>query len=218
MLGGRAAEELVLGDVTTGAATDLERVTELSRAMVTRYGMSEKLGPMTFGQKEELVFLGKEIGEQRDYSDAVAQEIDGEVRGIVHEAYERAKEVLIQYRVELDRIAQRLMEVETLEASEFVALFEGAEIEPESPQTPPSTSRERPAAQPVPESQQPGLEMPPVPAPAGVSRVNDEGGANRPRPFFALRIRGSASAECCWLLPHYFLPQRPQRTLSFSMI
>jgi cell division protease FtsH len=166
MLGGRAAEELVLGDVTTGAASDLERTTELARSMVTRYGMSEKLGPMTFGQKEELVFLGKEIGEQRDYSDAVAQEIDEEVRGIVHEAYERAKEVLTQHREALDRIAQKLMEVETLEADEFVALFEGTDGESESPPSPPSAGRERPAAQPVPESQQPGLEMPPAPAPA----------------------------------------------------
>jgi cell division protease FtsH len=166
MLGGRAAEELVLGDVTTGAASDLERTTELARAMVTRYGMSEKMGPMTFGQKEELVFLGKEIGEQRDYSDAVAQEIDGEVRGIVHEAYERAKEVLTQYREELDRIAQRLMEVETLDADEFVALFEGTDGGPESPPSPPSAGRERSAAQLAPEPQQPGLEMPPAPAPA----------------------------------------------------
>ncbi len=166
MLGGRAAEELVLGDVTTGAASDLERTTELARAMVTRYGMSEKMGPMTFGQKEELVFLGKEIGEQRDYSDAVAQEIDEEVRGIVHEAYERAKEVLTQHREALDRIAQRLMAVETLKANEFVALFEGTDGESESPPSPPSAGRERPAVQPAPEPQQPGLEMPPAPAPA----------------------------------------------------
>ena len=166
-LGGRAAEELVFGDVTTGAADDLEKTTDLARAMVTRYGMSEKLGPMTFGQKEELVFLGKEIGEQRDYSDAVAQEIDGEVRGIVHEAYERAKEVLTRYREQLDRIAQRLIEIETLDANEFVALFEGTEGEgPKSPQSPPAAGRERPVVQSAPEPQQSGLEMPPAPAPA----------------------------------------------------
>ncbi|MBN1979660.1 MAG: ATP-dependent zinc metalloprotease FtsH [Anaerolineae bacterium] len=166
-LGGRAAEELVFGDVTTGAADDLERTTELARAMVTRYGMSEKLGPMTFGQKEELVFLGKEIGEQRDYSDAVAQEIDGEVRGIVHEAYERAKEVLTQYREQLDRIAQRLIEIETLDTNEFIALFEGAGGEgSKSPQSPPAAGRGRPVVQPKPEPQQSGLEMPPAPAPA----------------------------------------------------
>ncbi len=167
-LGGRAAEELVFGDVTTGAANDLERVTDLARAMVTRYGMSEKLGPMTFGQKEELVFLGKEIGEQRDYSEAVAQEIDAEVRRIVSEAYARAKEVLTKYREQLDRIAQRLIEVETLDAKEFIALFEGTLLpSDESKSTPPSAAgqparprpaRERPAT--------PTLDMPPAPAPA----------------------------------------------------
>jgi cell division protease FtsH len=168
MLGGRATEELVFEDVTTGAASDLERVTELARAMVTRYGMSDKLGPMTFGQKEELVFLGKEIGEQRDYSDAVAQEIDEEVRGIVHEAYERAKDVLIHHKEQLDRIAERLVEVETLESEEFVALFEGrAKEEPETPKNPPSASGVgRKVAKPAPEPRQPSLEMPPAPAPA----------------------------------------------------
>ncbi len=167
-LGGRTSEELVFGDVTTGAANDLERVTELARAMVTRYGMSDKLGPMTFGKKEELVFLGKEIGEQRDYSEAVAQEIDVEVRKIVHEAHERARDVLTHHREQLERIAQRLIEVETLDADEFVALFEGLpEKEPEVPESPPPVSGvERPAVRPVPERRQPTLDMPPTPAPA----------------------------------------------------
>jgi cell division protease FtsH len=168
-LGGRTAEELVFGDVTTGASNDLERVTEMARAMVTRYGMSDKLGPMTFGQKEELVFLGKEIGEQRDYSEAVAQEIDDEVRKIVQEAHERARDVLTRYREQLDRIAQRLMEDETLEAEQFVALFEGvAEEKPDaSPESsPPVSGFKRPAAQPAPEPRKPTLDMPPAPAPA----------------------------------------------------
>jgi cell division protease FtsH len=166
-LGGRAAEELVFGDVTTGAANDLERVTETARAMVTRYGMSDSLGPMTFGQKEELVFLGKEIGEQRDYSEAVAQEIDGEVRGIVHEAYERAKDALTRHREQLDRIAQRLIEVETLDHDEFVALFEGVPPKgPEAPESPPHVPGvERPAPRPAPERRAPTLDMPPAPAP-----------------------------------------------------
>jgi cell division protease FtsH len=165
-LGGRATEELIFEDVTTGAANDLERVTDLARAMVTRYGMSEKLGPMTFGQKEELVFLGKEIGEQRDYSDAVAQEIDGEVRDIVHEAYERAKDVLIRHREQLDRIAEHLMEFETLEAGEFVALFEGTSDEPKAPESaPPTSGAKQPATRPAPEPRQPTLDMPPAPAP-----------------------------------------------------
>ncbi len=123
LLGGRVAEELVFGDVTTGAANDLERATRLARKMVTEYGMSEKLGPMTFGQKEELVFLGREIGEQRDYSEAVAQEIDSEVRSLIEEAHDRAKEVLTKYRDKLEAIAKRLIEVETLEAAEFEALL-----------------------------------------------------------------------------------------------
>jgi cell division protease FtsH len=167
-LGGRAAEEAVFGDVTTGAANDLERVTEIARAMVTRYGMSDQLGPMTFGQKEELVFLGKEIGEQRDYSEAVAQEIDQEVRRIIHEAHERASGVLTRCREQLDRIAQRLIEVETLDAGEFAALFEGvSDKEPEAPESPPpAPGVERAAARPAPERRSPTLDMPPAPAPA----------------------------------------------------
>ena len=106
-LGGRAAEEIVFSDITTGASNDLERVTQMARAMVTRYGMSEKLGPMVYGQKEELVFLGREIGEQRDYSDAVAEEIDEEVRSLVNDAYETAKRVLTGNRGKLDAIAER---------------------------------------------------------------------------------------------------------------
>ena len=91
LLGGRAAEELVFDDITSGASNDLERVTRMARAMVTRLGMSDQLGPMVYGQKEELIFLGREISEQRDYSEAVAEEIDHEVRRMVNEAYETAK-------------------------------------------------------------------------------------------------------------------------------
>ncbi|MCS7286538.1 MAG: ATP-dependent zinc metalloprotease FtsH [Anaerolineae bacterium] len=119
LLAGRAAEEIVFGDITTGAANDLEQATKLARAMVTRYGMSEKLGPMTFGEKQELVFLGKEIGEQREYSEKVAQEIDEEVRRIIQQAYEKAKEILRTHRSKLDRLAQALMEKETLEGEEL---------------------------------------------------------------------------------------------------
>jgi cell division protease FtsH len=123
LLGGRAAEEIVFGDITTGASNDMERVTKISRSMVTRWGMSEKMGPMVYGQKEELVFLGREISEQRDYSDAVAQEIDGEVRNLVSAAYERARSILTQYRDKLDAIAGRLIEIETIDAAEFNRLF-----------------------------------------------------------------------------------------------
>ena len=168
-LGGRAAEELVFGDITTGASNDLERVSESARAMVTRFGMSEKLGPMTFGQKQELVFLGKEIGEQRDYGESVAQEIDEEVRAIVRAAYERAKGVLVEHREQLDRVAERLIEVETLEAGAFVALFEGREPEDGTaeetmpPVTPPDQT---PAQEPASEPRKPTLDMPPAPVTA----------------------------------------------------
>jgi len=168
-LGGRTAEELVFGDVTTGAENDLSRVTKLARDMVTRYGMSEKLGPMTFGQKEELVFLGKEIGEQRDYSEAVAEEIDKEVRGIVQEAHQRATDVLTKHRDKLDLIAETLIEVETLDAEEFVDLFEGtADAAPEpSESTPPPSGSEQPAGRKsAPDRPKPALDMPPAPAPA----------------------------------------------------
>ncbi len=123
LLGGRASEEIVFDDITSGAANDLERVTRLARTMVTRLGMSDELGPMVYGQKEELIFLGREIAEQRDYSEAVAQQIDKEVRRLVNEAYELAKSIIIQYRDKLDAIAQRLLEVETLTREEFEEIF-----------------------------------------------------------------------------------------------
>jgi cell division protease FtsH len=122
-LAGRAAEEIVFDEITTGAASDLEQVTKLARAMVTRFGMSEKLGPMMFGQKEEMIFLGREISEQRDYSEAVAEEIDSEVRAIVTWAYDEARRLIRENRDKLDTIAQRLLEVETIDAEEFLALM-----------------------------------------------------------------------------------------------
>lgn len=123
LLGGRAAEELVFDDITSGASNDLERVTRMARAMVTRLGMSNNLGPMVYGQKEELIFLGREISEQRDYSEAVAEEIDDEVRRLVSEAYEKSKAILIEYRAKLDAVAHRLLEVETITRDEFESIF-----------------------------------------------------------------------------------------------
>jgi cell division protease FtsH len=123
LLGGRAAEELMFNDVTTGAASDLEQVTRLARKMVCEYGMSEELGPMTFGKKQELVFLGREISEQRDYSEAMAQEIDREVRRFIDEAHSRAREILTTYRDKLVALAKRLIEEETLEGAELQAML-----------------------------------------------------------------------------------------------
>jgi len=122
-LGGRAAEEAVFDDVTSGAAGDFEQVTRMARNMVTRLGMSETLGTMVYGQKEELVFLGREISEQRDYSDAIAEKIDAEVRKIVDEAYARAKSILKKYSKELDAVAQKLLEAESITREEFEAIF-----------------------------------------------------------------------------------------------
>lgn len=123
LLGGRAAEEIVFNDITSGASNDLERVTKLARTMVMRLGMSEELGPMVYGKKEELVFLGREISEQRDYSENIAQKIDNAIQLIVQDAYKRARTILNQFRKELDTIAEKLLEVETLTADEFYELF-----------------------------------------------------------------------------------------------
>jgi cell division protease FtsH len=125
MLGGNVAETLVFGDTTTGSSNDIEKATSLARAMVTQYGMSEKLGPLAFGKKDEMVFLGREISEQRNYSDEVAAKIDSEVRRIIDEAYARATEALTTHREVLDRLAAQLIENETIEHEEFEALFEG---------------------------------------------------------------------------------------------
>jgi len=123
LLGGRAAEEIVFDDITSGASNDIERVSKLARTMVMRMGMSKDLGPMVYGQKEELIFLGREISEQRDYSETVAEKIDMEVRSIVNEAYKEAKQILSEYREKLDEVALKLLEVETLSKEEFEKIF-----------------------------------------------------------------------------------------------
>lgn len=123
LLGGRAAEQIVFDDITSGAANDLENVTRMARTMVTRLGMSNDMGAMVYGQKEELIFLGREISEQRDYSEAVAEQIDREVRTLVDAAYKQALAILKKYRTELDAIATKLLEVETLTRDEFEKIF-----------------------------------------------------------------------------------------------
>jgi len=123
LLGGRASEELVFNDITSGAANDIENVTKLARKMITRLGMSTELGPMVYGQKDELVFLGREIGEQRDYSEAIAEKIDQEVQKLINDAYSKAKKILTKYRTKLDEVAAKLLEVETLSRDEFEKLF-----------------------------------------------------------------------------------------------
>ena len=122
-MGGRAAEEINFGEMTTGASNDLNQATEIARAMVTKYGMSDKLGPRTFGKKEELVFLGKEISEARDYSDKVAETIDIEVKSLLEEAYSTAKKMLNKNKSKLKQIAEQLIEHETLEGTILENLF-----------------------------------------------------------------------------------------------
>ena len=123
LLGGRAAEEIVFDDITSGASNDFERVTKIARLMVTRLGMSSQLGTMVYGQKEELIFLGREISEQRDYSEAVAEKIDGEVRQLVDDSYSKARGILREYREKLDAVAAKLLEVETITREEFEKIF-----------------------------------------------------------------------------------------------
>ncbi len=122
-LGGRAAEELIFDDITSGASNDIEQVTNMARAMVKRLGMSAEMGTMSYGQKEEMIFLGREISEQRDYSEAVAEQIDREVRKIVEDAYKTAKLTVKKYRKQLDIVAQKLLEVESINREDFELLF-----------------------------------------------------------------------------------------------
>jgi len=123
-LGGRAAEELQFGEITTGALQDLHQATTTARKMVTEYGMSDKLGPRTFGQKQELVFLGREISEQRDYSEQVARQIDEEVHNRIQRAYGTARKLLEDNLPRLQQLANLLVEKETVVEEEFNALFE----------------------------------------------------------------------------------------------
>lgn len=126
LLGGRAAEEIALNHLTTGAGNDLERATDLARKMVTEWGMSEKLGPLTFGKKDEQIFLGREIAKHKDYSEKTAVDIDEEVKRIVTEAYERAKKILEDNQGLLGVIANALLERETIEGQEIDKLIEEA--------------------------------------------------------------------------------------------
>lgn len=125
LLGGRVAEKLVLDDISTGASNDIERASKIARAMVMKYGMSEKLGPITFGSTQEEVFLGKEMTSQRDYSERVASEIDDEVKDIITRAYNYAERILKENIDKLHKVAQVLIEKEKIEADEFDAIFAG---------------------------------------------------------------------------------------------
>ncbi len=132
LLGGNVAERMIFGDTTTGASNDIEKATHLARRMVTEFGMSDKLGPLSFGKRDELVFLGREIGEQRNYSDDVARQIDEEVRAIIDKAYERATEVLTTHRDRLVALAEKLVAEETVDSEGFESLF--TDLPPKDPE------------------------------------------------------------------------------------
>ncbi|MGH2955872.1 MAG: ATP-dependent zinc metalloprotease FtsH [Solirubrobacterales bacterium] len=166
-LGGRAAEEIVFGEITTGASNDLEKVTETAKQMVMRFGMSERLGPRVFGHDRGQPFLGREFSSEPDYSDEIAREIDDEIRRIVEEAHQTSKDILSEHRKQLDTVSKILLERETIEAEQFIALLEGKredevfadeEEEAKPPEAPAeeekSTAREGPRPRPRP---RPGL-------------------------------------------------------------
>jgi cell division protease FtsH len=125
-LGGRAAEEIVFSEITTGASNDLEKVTATAKGMVMRFGMSERLGPRVFGHDRSQPFLGREFSAEPDYSDEIAREIDDEIRRIVEEAHQTARGILEENKAKLERISQILLERETIDAEQFVKLLEGA--------------------------------------------------------------------------------------------
>jgi cell division protease FtsH len=166
-LGGRIAEEVVFGEITAGASNDLQKITQIAQLMVTQYGMSDNLGLRVYGQKQELVFLGREISEQRNYSDAIAEKIDEEVRLIIDEQYERARKILVDNRDKLDLVANALLDVETLEAADFVAVLEGRQVTQSrgnKPPTPSASGEER--DQSTSDWNRTSLDMPPSPTPA----------------------------------------------------
>ena len=128
LLGGRVAEDMIFQDITTGAQNDLERATKIARQMVTEYGMSDTLGPITLGRKEHQIFLGRDISQERDYSEEIANKIDKEVRKIIESAYTKAKEILSKNKRKLKKVARNLIERETLEGKELDMLLNGAKL------------------------------------------------------------------------------------------
>ncbi|MER3450007.1 MAG: hypothetical protein C4315_09665 [Chloroflexota bacterium] len=131
MLGGRAAEEVVFGEITTGAEDDIQKATRLARRMVTEFGMSDRLGPRTYGKREGLIFLGRDMNEIRNYSEKIAEEIDAEVDRLILEAHHRAREILLANRPKLDRLAAHLVAHETVEGETLRRLLAEGPVEPE---------------------------------------------------------------------------------------
>ncbi len=166
LLAGRTAEEIIYDEITTGSQNDIEQATKIVRKMITDYGMSEKLGPRTFGHKEELVFLGREISEQRDYSDKIAEQIDDEVRDIIERAHETAKKILTENKPKLIQIAEQLIAQETIEGAALETLFNSPVPLPETKKEPASTpAKAKNKTKPVPKKT-PNIVQQPKQAPA----------------------------------------------------
>jgi cell division protease FtsH len=134
------AEEIVLGEISTGASNDLERVTEIARQMVTQYGMSEKLGPMQYGSRQGQVFLGKDLSSEQNYSDRVAYEIDEEMKKIIESCHERTRQILTERRDRLEALAQRLLEKETVDEDEIRSIMSGGADGADQPAADPTDS------------------------------------------------------------------------------
>ncbi|MCP5515663.1 MAG: ATP-dependent zinc metalloprotease FtsH, partial [Verrucomicrobiales bacterium] len=172
-MGGRIAEELITGDISTGAAGDIQQATQMARAMVCTFGMSDKLGMVQYGEDSEYVFLGRDMVRSKDYSETTARDIDAEVKRIIDESYTRAKELIEQHRDKLELIAKALLEFETLEGSQVEEIIKTGKLPepPPKPQTGPPTGAEAATTtpevpKPVPPKLPPGLTSP-APAPAG---------------------------------------------------
>jgi cell division protease FtsH len=179
-LGGRAAEEIVFGEVTTGASNDLEKVTATAKQMVMRFGMSEKLGPRVFGHDHGQPFLGREFSAEPDYSDDVAREIDDEIRRIVEEAHQVARDILLKQRTHLDHTSDILMRRETIEREQFIDLLAGkAEDEIFGPQEPvrPPTSDEPPEPEP---KRKPAEGPRPLPRPGLAAEMRADDQSDKP--------------------------------------
>ncbi|HET6697234.1 MAG TPA: ATP-dependent zinc metalloprotease FtsH, partial [Gaiellaceae bacterium] len=174
-LGGRAAEELVFHEVTTGAANDIEKVTATAKHMVMRYGMSEKLGPRMLGRNHDMPFLGRDMGSEPDYSEEIAREIDDEIRRVIEEAHDRARKVLAEHMTELHNLSELLIERETIDKDQFERLLAGesaetvfpeAETAPEAEDEAEKKPRTEPKPRPFP---LPGATMQPPPEPEGAN-------------------------------------------------
>ena len=167
MLAGNAAERLIFGDTTTGSSNDIEKATNVARRMVTEFGMSDKLGPLAFGKRDEMVFLGRDLGEQRNYSDDVAKQIDEEVRAIIDKAYARAMDVLTRHKDRLIQLAERLVAEETVEQDAFEAMFADLpDPRKEAGEGGGMTARPLPSLEPRPEKPSGAPSPSPSPAPA----------------------------------------------------